>query len=58
MASRNRTYVGRVYLGRGKYKWVGRFPTKKRRDSAVAPARVELRRGTSPEVTCDQWAYR
>jgi hypothetical protein len=59
MASRKRTYVGRVYLGHGRYKWVGRFPTKKARDMAVAAARVELNRGAgAPAITCDEWADR
>jgi len=56
---RTRTYVGRVYLGHGKYQWVGRFPTKKARDNAVAAERTKLRQGKVPsEVTCREWAAR
>ena len=54
-----RTYVGRVYLGQGQYHWVGRFPTRKARDTAVARARVDLERTRSKEmITCDAWAER
>jgi integrase len=58
-----KTYVGRVYLGGGRkgrrYKWVGRFPTKKARDDAVAAARVELQRAApSGDLTCSEWAER
>jgi integrase len=57
---RNRkTYVGRVYLGQGKYHWVGRFPTRKARDAAVARARVDLDRSCNPEkLTCREWVGR
>lgn len=52
-------YVGRVYLGNGRYQWVGRFATKKERDDAVADARTELRRRRSAdEITGDEWADR
>ena len=55
-----KTYVGRVYLGgHGAAKWVGRFPTKKARDDAVAAARVELKRGRSADdITCREWTDR
>jgi integrase len=56
---RKRTYMGRVYLGRGQYHWVGRFPTKKARDDAVAAARVELKGGRSAAgLTCKEWTDR
>ena len=44
-SARRRTYVGRIHLGHGKYHWVGRFPTRKARDAAVARARVDLEAG-------------
>jgi len=54
-----RTYVGRVYLGHGQYRWVGRFPTRKARDDAVATAKVELNRGRSGDrLTCREWVDR
>jgi integrase len=54
-----KAYVGRVYLGHGKYHWVGRFPTRKARDAAVARARGELVRDRATEgLTCDEWAER
>jgi integrase len=54
-----KTYVGRVYLGHGQYHWVGRFPTRKARDAAVARARVELaRERTAEALTCAEWADR
>jgi integrase len=57
-------WTGRVYLGRdaeGKqlFHWVGRFPTKRERDDAVAEARIRLRRGGSLELpTCDEYVDR
>jgi integrase len=57
--SRRKVYTGRVHLGGGKYHWVGRFPTRKARDTAVARARVELGRACTPEsITCGEWADR
>jgi hypothetical protein len=59
MSARHRTrktYTGRVYLGDGQYHWVGRFPTKKARDDAVAAARVELRQGVPEAITVGHWA--
>lgn len=41
MASKRKTWVGRVHLGAGRYHWVGRFPTKRERDDAVARARIQ-----------------
>ena len=56
-------YTGRIYLGlrdgRQRYHWVGRFPTRKARDLAVAKARVELDgRRTHKAMTCQQWVDR
>jgi len=59
MSKQNRsrkTYAGRVYLGHGRYHWVGRFSTKKARDDAVAAARVELRQGVPETITVGRWA--
>jgi integrase len=47
---RRKVYVGRVHLGRGKYKWVGRFPTRRQRDDAVARVRAELGRGRDADT--------
>lgn len=57
-SGRRRTYVGRVYLGNGKYKWCGRYPTRKARDAAVARARVELERARSTNLSCGEWVDR
>ena len=45
-----KVWPGRVYLGRdedGKqeFDWLGRFPTKRERDEAVAEAKVRRKRG-------------
>jgi integrase len=57
-------WVGRIYLGREqsgkqKFMWIGRFPTRRERDDAVAEARVALRLGGSPTLpTCDAYVDR
>jgi integrase len=61
-------YLGTDDQGKEQYNWVGRFPTKKERDAAVARRRVELederaqasRRREDPGsvITCDEWADR
>jgi integrase len=57
--SRRKVYVGRIHLGHGKYHWVGRFPTRKARDAAVARARVELARSRATGgLFCGEWADR
>jgi integrase len=65
-ARKPRTWIGRVYLGRdddGKtlYHWVGRFDTRRERDTAVAKAKVERpwERDAAPDApTCNEWADR
>lgn len=65
-ANKRKSYEGRVFLGRdedGKqiYQWVGRFPTKRERDDAVARARTERPWENEPgpdEQTCEVWADR
>jgi integrase len=57
--ARQKTYIGRIHLGHGKYHWVGRFPTRKARDAAVARARVELESARNVEtLTVEQYAQR
>jgi integrase len=57
MSKRRKTYIGRVYLGGGRYKWVGGYATKKARDDAVAAARTELlRRPSANDISCEEWA--
>lgn len=62
--SKRKQWTGRVYLGRDqdgkqRFHWVGRFPTRRERDEAVAEARVLLRRGGSPSLpTCDEYVDR
>lgn len=65
MASKPKTWTGRVYIGRdesGKqlFHWVGRFDRKRDRDEAVARARAEKPWQTDVlhEPTCDEWADR
>jgi integrase len=61
MASKRKTWVGRVHLGGGRYHWVGRFPTKRERDDAVAKVRAEKpwEKDAAPEEwTVDAWADR
>ena len=68
MPARKRTWNGRVYLGidpdtrKERYKWVGRFPTKRERDAAVARCRVEmeakaeeLSRPAAERITCAEY---
>ena len=64
MATR-KTWSGRVFIGRddhGKQQfwWVGRFPTKRERDDAVARARTERpwEAKQPSQMTCDEWADR
>lgn len=63
--SKRKTWPGRIFLGRdesGKqqFYWVGRFATKRERDSAVAKARTERPwEGKRPDgLTCDEWTDR
>jgi len=64
VAARRKTWVGRIYLatnpdGTQLYFWVGRFPSKRERDDAVAKARIERPWETEAapdELTCDEWA--
>lgn len=59
MARKRKTWVGRVYLGDGRYHWVGRFATKRERDDAVAKARTERPWEAAEEraeLTCAEWA--
>lgn len=61
--SKKKRWVGRIYLGRenGKqqFEWVGRFPTRRERDDAVAKRRTELRTGACDELpTCDEYVDR
>jgi integrase len=62
---KRKTWPGRVYIGRdehGKQQfwWVGRFPTKRQRDDAVAEARTTKPWVATPpqEMTCEQWTQR
>jgi integrase len=69
-AKKRRTWAGRVYLGLGldgseRYEWVGRFPTKRERDAAVAKRRAEIeaekQRAALPaaeRMTCSEYAAR
>jgi integrase len=64
MATR-KTWSGRVFIGRdehGKQQfwWVGRFPTKRERDDAVAKVRTERpwEAKQPSQMTCDEWADR
>lgn len=61
MATKRKTWVGRVHLGGGRYHWVGRFPTRAERNEAVARAKVERpwdATASADEWTVDQWAAR
>jgi integrase len=54
-------YLGRDEDGQQQFYWVGRFPTKRERDDAVAKARTDRPWETAPgadEPTCDEWADR
>src|SRR5262245_49863743 len=68
-APKRRSWEGRVYLGQdaeGKqeYYWVGRFPTRRERDDAVARARTEqpwlteTPSAAAPSRTCADWVER
>ena len=62
--SKRKRWAGRIYLGRdedGKqqFDWVGRYPTRRERDDAVAARRTELRLGGKPGLpTCDEYVDR
>ena len=71
MSSKRKTWTGRVYLGQdehGKelYEWVGRFPTRRERDAAVARRRVGLeqeaeaararRDNPAATIACEEYA--
>lgn len=62
--SKRKTWPGRIYLGRDeggkqRFHWVGRFPTRRERDEAVAEARIALKRGGSALLPlCDEYADR
>jgi integrase len=60
MASKRKTWVGRVHLGAGRYQWVGRFEKKQERDQAVAEARAERpwEKEAPNEITCGAFADR
>lgn len=53
-------YEARLYLGNGRYKWLGRYPTKRERDRARAIAYDELESGKlrAAAMTCDDYAER
>ena len=65
MSTKRKTWVGRVFIGRDEngrqlFHWVGRFPTKRERDDAVAKARTERPWEVKPAsaTTCDEWTDR
>lgn len=52
-------YTARIHIGGGKYKWVGRFATRRERDEAKAKARVELANAREVSaLTVEGWAVR
>jgi integrase len=53
-------YTGRDENGQQQFHWVGRFPTKRERDDAVAKARTEKPWLQTPshQMTCEEWAQR
>lgn len=61
---KKKSWVGRIYIGRdanGKqmFDWVGRFPSKRERDEAVALAKLERKRGGDPALpACDLYVDR
>lgn len=56
---KRKQYTGRVYLGKGEYRWVGRFDTRRERDQRVAEARVQIARQRDVErMTVNDWAAR
>jgi len=62
--SKRKQWEGRIYLGRdetGKqlFQWVGRFPTRRERDQAVAEARVARAKGSGHTLPlCDEYVDR
>lgn len=53
-----RIYLGRDENGRQQFEWVGRYPTRRERDDAVAARRTQLRL-TGPKLpTCDEYVDR
>jgi integrase len=64
VSAKRRTWTGRLYLGtdpdgRERYHWLGRFPTKRERDNAVAQARVNRPwEAAGAEFTVDAFAAR
>lgn len=56
--SGKKTYVGRIYLGDGKYQWVGRYPTKRERDKAVYEARKALEEPDPLSMTITAYSER
>lgn len=66
MSKPKKWWIARVYLGRdenGKqlFDWVGRYPTRKERDVAVARRRLELEQLAANEITlpaCDEYVDR
>jgi hypothetical protein len=64
-ARKRKTWPGRVFIGRDehgkqRFYWVGRFPTKRERDDAIAKARTEKPWLATPpaQMTCEEWARR
>lgn len=65
MSAKKRSWSGRVFIGRGEhgkqqFHWVGRFPTKRERDNAVAKARTERpwEAREADTITCAEWVER
>lgn len=64
MSKKSRRWVARIYLGRDEngrqqFDWVGRYPTRRERDDAVARRRVELQQEQATEFpTCDAYVDR
>lgn len=54
---RGSRWVGRVYVGGGRYRWLGSFDTKREAKAAEARAQLERKRRRSDE-TCDEFAAR
>lgn len=57
---KRKQYVARLYLGAGRYRWIGRFDTKRERDRAKALALIALERERERLVapTCEEYAAR
>lgn len=52
-------YTARIHIGGGKYKWVGRFDTRRERDLAKAKARIAVAQQRDVErMTIEDWATR